>query len=62
MCAFDCGVRLELFMIGVWEPVSSFHLIYSSLTTMKKLLLPTKHRALGFQNVGWSCSFQSLNI
>ena len=29
---------------------------------MKKLSLTTKPRALGFQEDGWSCGFQSLNI
>ena len=32
------------------------------LLALKKLLLATKHRALGFQTDGWSCGFQSLNI
>ena len=62
MCAFDCRVRLELFIIWVWEPLSSIDLIRPFLTAMKKLSLPTKHRALGFQKDSWSCGFQSLNI
>ena len=62
MCAFDCRNRLELFIIWVWEPLSSIDLIRPFLTAMKKLSLTTKHRALGFQKDGWSCGFQSLNI
>ena len=62
MCAFDCRVRLELFTIWVWEPLSSTHLIRPFLMAMKKLSLTAKHRALGFQTDGWSCDFQSLNI
>ena len=62
VCAFDCRVRLELFTIWVWEPLSSDHLIRPFLLAMKKLSLITKHRALGFQTDGWSCGFQSLNI
>ena len=62
VCAFDCCVRLELFTIWVWEPLSSTHLICPFLLAMKKLSLATKHRALGFQMDGWSCGFQSLNI
>ena len=62
VCAFDCRVRLELFTILVWEPLSSAHLIRPFLLALKKLLLTTKHRALGFQTDGWSCGFQSLNI
>ena len=62
LCAFDCRVRLELFTIWVWEPLSSTHLIRPFLLALKKLSLTTKHRALGFQMDGWSCGFQSLNI
>ena len=62
VCAFDCLVRLELFTVLVWEPLSSTHLIRPFLMAMKKLSLTTKHRALGFQTDGWSCGFQSLNI
>ena len=62
MCAFDCCVRLELFTIWVWEPLSSTHLIRLFLMAMRKLSLTTKHRALGFQVDGWSCGFQGLNI
>ena len=62
MCAFDCRVRLELFTIWVWEPLSSTHLIRPFLSALKKSLRTTKHRALGFQTDGWSCGFQSLNI
>ena len=62
MCAFNCGVRLELFLIWVWEPLSSIRLIRPFLTAMKKLLLTIKHRALGFLKDGWSSGFQSLNI
>ena len=51
-----------LFIIWVWEPLSSIHLIRRFLTAMKKLSLTTKHRALGFQKDGWSCGFQSVNI
>ena len=63
VCAFDCCVRLELFTIWVWEPLSSSHLIRPFLLAIKKLLPTTKHRALGFQTNGWSAGgFQSLNI
>ena len=62
VCAFDCCVRLELFTIWVWEPLSSTHLIRPFLSALKKLSLTNKHRALGFQKDGWSCGFQSLNI
>ena len=60
--AFDCRVRLELFTICFWEPLSSTHLICPFLIAMSKLSLTTKHRALGFQTDSWSCGFQSLNI
>ena len=62
VCAFDCRVRLELFTIWVWEPLSSTHLIRPFLSALKKSSRTTKHRALGFQTDGWSCGFQSLNI
>ena len=62
VCACDCRVRLEPFIIWLWEPLSSTHLIRPFLMAMKKLLLTTRHRALGFQTDGWSCGFQSLNI
>ena len=62
MCAFDCCVRLELFTIWVWEPLSSTRLIRPFLMAIRKLSLTTKHHALGFQTDGWSCGFQSLNI
>ena len=60
--AFNCRVRLELFTIWVWDPLSSTHLIRPFLLALKKLSLTTKYRALGFQTDGWSCGFQSLNI
>ena len=62
MCAFNCHVRLEVFAIWVWEPLSSTHLIRPFLLALKKLSQTTKHHALGFQMDGWSCGFQSLNI
>ena len=62
MYAFDCRVRLELFTIWGWEPLSTTHLIRPFLMAMRKFLLTTKHRAWGFQTDGWSCGFQSLNI
>ena len=62
VCAFDCCVRVELFTIWVWEPLSSTHLIRPFLSAPKKSSRTTKHRALGFQTDGWSCGFQSLNI
>ena len=62
VCAFSCCVRLEFFIIWVWEPLSSIDLIPPFLTAMKKLSLTTKHRTLGFQKDRWSCGCQSLNI
>ena len=62
VCAFDCRVWLERFVIWVWEPLSSIHLIGSLLTAIKQLCLTTKHGALGFQKDSWSCGFQSLHI
>ena len=62
VCPFDCLVWLELFIIWIWEPLSSIHLIRPCLAAMKKLLLTTKHCALGFQRDSWSCGFHSLNI
>ena len=62
VCAFDCRVRLELFTICVWEPLSSTDLIRPFLSALKKSSQTTKHCALGFQTDGWSCGFQSLNI
>ena len=62
VCALHCRVRLELFTIWVWEPLSSTHLIRLFLMAMNELSLTTKHRALGFQTDNWSCGFQSLNI
>ena len=62
VCAFECRVQLELFIIWVWEPLSSIDLIRPFLTAMKKLSLTTKHRALEFQKDGWFCGFQTLNI
>ena len=61
MCAFHCHVRLELFTIWVWEPLSCTNLIHPFLSALKKASRTTKHRALGFQTDGWSCGFQSLN-
>ena len=62
MCAFDCRVWLERFIIWIWEPLSSIHLIRPFLTAIKKLCLTTKLQALGLQKDGWSCGFQSLHI
>ena len=57
VCAFDCRVRLERFIIWVWEPLSSIHLIRPSLSVLKELCFTTKHWALGFQKDGWSGAF-----
>ena len=62
VCAFDCGVRLEHFIVWVWAFLSSIHLFRPFLTAIKKLCLTTKHRALGFQKDGWSCGLQGLHI
>ena len=62
VCAFDCRVRMERFIIWVWEPLSSIHLIHPFLSVLKKLCLTTKHQALGFQKDGWSCGFQGLHL
>ena len=43
VCVFDPRVRLELFMIWVWEPQSCIHLIRLFLTTMKN----ANHQAPG---------------
>ena len=59
VCAFDCHVPLERFVIWVSEPLSSIHSIHLFLLALKKLCLTTKHRALGFQVDVWSCRFQS---
>ena len=48
VCAFDCRVRLESFIIWVWEPLSSISLICPFSVALKKHGLATKHRALGF--------------
>ena len=45
----------EYFIILVWEPLSSIHLIRPFLSALKKHGQTTKHRALGFQKDGWSC-------
>ena len=34
VCAFDCGVQLERFIIWVWEPLSSIRLICPFLTAI----------------------------
>ena len=57
VCAFECLVRLKHFIIWVWEPLSSIHLIRPFLLGLKKLCLNTKHWALGFQKDGWCCGF-----
>ena len=57
VCAFDCRVRLERFIIWVREPLSSIHFIRPFLTAIEKLCSTTKHRALAFQKEGWSCGF-----
>ena len=57
VCAFDCRVQLERFIIWVWEPLSSIPLIHPFLAALKKLCLTTKHRTLGFQKEVWSCGF-----
>ena len=62
VCPFDCPDRLKCFIIWVWEPLSSIHLIHPFLLVLKKFSLSTKHRALGFQVDGWSCGFQSVHL
>ena len=62
VCAFDCRVRLECFIIWVREPLSSIHMIRPFLSVLKKLSLTTKHLASEFQKDCWSCGFQSLDI
>ena len=57
--AFDCRVRLERFIIWVWEPLSSISMKHPFLTALKKYGLTTKHWASGLQKDGWSCGFQS---
>ena len=47
VCAFNCRVWSECFIIWGWEPLSSIHLIPPFLTAIKKLCLTTKQQALG---------------
>ena len=51
VCAFHCRVRLERFIIWVWELLSSIHLIHPFLTAIKRLCLTTKHWALRSRRV-----------
>ena len=62
MCAFDRRVRLEHFILWVWETLSSISLFHPFLAALKNHGLTTKHRALGFQKDGWYCGFQSLQL
>ena len=57
VCAFHFRVQLELFIIWVWEPLSSIHLICPFLVALEKHGLTTKRRALGLQKDRWSCVF-----
>ena len=60
--AFDCRVRLGCFIMWDREPLSSISLICPFLAALKKHGFTSKHWALGFQEDGWSCGFQSLHI
>ena len=51
-CAFDCRVRLNRFIIWVWEPLNSVHLIKHFLAVLEKHAFTCKGRALGFQQHG----------
>ena len=53
---------IGLFVVGVWEPLSSIGLAPPFLAELKRHDFTTKQRALGFQKDGWSCGFQSPHI
>ena len=62
VCAFDCHIRSERFIISVWKPLSSIFLIRTIPVELKRHGFTTEHRALGFQKDGRCCGFQSPHI
>ena len=62
VCAIDCRVWSDRFIIWVWEPLSSISLIRFFFAELKRHGFTTEHRALEFQKDGSSYGFQSLHI
>ena len=62
LCAIDCKVPVWAFKVHIWEPLCGTSLVRPMLKRLQSKGVAAHARALGFQEDGWSCGYQSLYL
>ena len=61
-CAIDCKIPVWAFKVHIWEPLCGNSLVRPMLRRLQSKGVAAHARALGFQEDGWSCGYQSLHL
>ena len=62
LCAIGCKVPIWAFKVHIWEPLCGNSLVRPMLRRLQSKGVAAHARALGFQEDGWSCGYQSLHL
>ena len=62
VCAIDCKVPVLAFKVHIWEPLSGNSLVWPMLKRLQSKGVAAHAWALGFQEDGWSCGYQSRHL
>ena len=62
LCAIDCKVPVWAFKVHIWEPLCGTSLVRPTLKRLQSKGVAAHTSALGFQEDGWSCGYQSLHL
>ena len=62
LCAIDFKVQVWAFKVHIWEPLCGNSLVRPMLRRLRSQGVAAHARALGFQEDGWSCGYQSLHL
>ena len=62
LCAIGCKVLVWAFKVHIWEPLCGNSLVRPMLRRLQPKGVAAHARALGFQEDGWSCGYQSLHL
>ena len=61
LCAINCRVPVWAFKVHIWEPLCGNSLVRPMLKCLQSKGVAAHAQALGFQEDGWSCGYQSLH-
>ena len=61
-CAIYCKVLVWAFKVHIWEPLCGYSLVRQMLRHLQSKGVAAHARALGFQEDGLSCGYQSLHL